>query len=264
MLFDKKLQKEKRKILLFLDNAASHPRNIQLKNIKIIFLPPNTTAFCQPLDQGIIKNFKTWYRFTILKNILSKMEIVASSEELVKSINLLDVVYFIHKAWTKVTADTIRNCFRKAGFRHSGDIVSQTEFDPEDNVPLSVIAERCKIMHHTSGNSVDFEEYVMVDEDLLQEDENLDDDNMNSESIETHELENDRDEDDNLPEEEEVGVIKTNKEALLAIKNLKLFSSKSGDLKGFEMLSNLEDHFENTICAKNVRQKTILHFFQHS
>ncbi|XP_030754388.1 tigger transposable element-derived protein 4-like [Sitophilus oryzae] len=46
MLFDKKLQKEKRKILLFLDNAASHPRDVQLKNIKIIFLPPNTTAFC--------------------------------------------------------------------------------------------------------------------------------------------------------------------------------------------------------------------------
>jgi hypothetical protein len=66
--------REKRKILLFVDNATSHPKDLKLKNIKIVFLPPNTTSICQPLDQGIIKNFKTWYRALILKHILARMD----------------------------------------------------------------------------------------------------------------------------------------------------------------------------------------------
>ncbi|XP_008181899.1 tigger transposable element-derived protein 6-like [Acyrthosiphon pisum] len=50
------------KIILFLDNASSHTDTLILKNIKLIFLPPNTTSICQPLDHGIIKNFKVHYR----------------------------------------------------------------------------------------------------------------------------------------------------------------------------------------------------------
>lgn len=51
--FDRKMKKQNRKVLLFLDNATSHPK-IQLENVRIVFLPPNTTSHCQPLDQGII------------------------------------------------------------------------------------------------------------------------------------------------------------------------------------------------------------------
>lgn len=32
-----------------------------LTNIKVIFLPPNATSICQPLDQGIIKAWKAQY-----------------------------------------------------------------------------------------------------------------------------------------------------------------------------------------------------------
>lgn len=54
--FDRKMGRQNRKVLLFLDNATSHP-NIALKNVKLLFFPPNMTSVCQPLDQGIIKNF---------------------------------------------------------------------------------------------------------------------------------------------------------------------------------------------------------------
>lgn len=60
MWFDKKKKKQIRKIILFLDNATSHP-DLKLKNINLIFLPPNTTSHCQPLDQFIIQNFKVIY-----------------------------------------------------------------------------------------------------------------------------------------------------------------------------------------------------------
>ncbi|XP_065357188.1 tigger transposable element-derived protein 4-like [Calliphora vicina] len=35
--FDRKMQIQERKVLLFLDNATSHPRDLKLKNVKVIF-----------------------------------------------------------------------------------------------------------------------------------------------------------------------------------------------------------------------------------
>ncbi|XP_066253836.1 tigger transposable element-derived protein 6-like [Euwallacea similis] len=52
--FDRKMVRQKRKILLFLDNTASHLREVKLQNINLVVLPPNTTSVYQPLDQGII------------------------------------------------------------------------------------------------------------------------------------------------------------------------------------------------------------------
>jgi hypothetical protein len=44
--WDKKLQSDKRKILLCLDNFSGHP-NLPLNNIKMIFFPPNSTSKSQ-------------------------------------------------------------------------------------------------------------------------------------------------------------------------------------------------------------------------
>ena len=54
--------KEKRKILLFIDHAPYHNADIEYSNISLKLFPPNTTWKLQPLDQGIIKNFKCYYR----------------------------------------------------------------------------------------------------------------------------------------------------------------------------------------------------------
>ncbi|CAI5484869.1 unnamed protein product [Closterium sp. Yama58-4] len=67
---------EGRHIAVLLDNASSHMlrdecawseivcgmRTTCLSNVRLIFLPPNTTAFTQPLDQGIIATAKARYR----------------------------------------------------------------------------------------------------------------------------------------------------------------------------------------------------------
>ena len=59
---DVKFQKENRKIALIIDNCPAHPTIAYLSNVKLIFLPPNTTSVSQPMDQGVIKCLKAFYR----------------------------------------------------------------------------------------------------------------------------------------------------------------------------------------------------------
>ena len=61
--FEKHMQIEGRKVCLLLDNCSAH--NIEkshLKYVQLVYLPANTTSSIQPLDQGIIQNFKHYYR----------------------------------------------------------------------------------------------------------------------------------------------------------------------------------------------------------
>ena len=75
-MLDEKMIAEGRKILLFLDNARSHPNILQesLKNIKLEFLPKNTTSRLHPSDANIIENFKHKYRNLLIRYILGRID----------------------------------------------------------------------------------------------------------------------------------------------------------------------------------------------
>jgi hypothetical protein len=53
-------------VILLMDNFRAHVAAIELapppSNVRIEFLPKNSTSQYQPLDQGVIKNFKHYYR----------------------------------------------------------------------------------------------------------------------------------------------------------------------------------------------------------
>ena len=69
--FDKKMKSQYLHILLLLDNAPSHATNINLTNVKMQLLPPNTTSILQPLDQGILQTRKAKYRKSQLMQVLA-------------------------------------------------------------------------------------------------------------------------------------------------------------------------------------------------
>ena len=84
-----------RQIIMFLDNAKSRTKDMQLSNITLTFLPANTTSVLQPLDHGIIQAFKARYRKYMLQSLLSKIDRVDNAQTLCKEITLLDCLHWI-------------------------------------------------------------------------------------------------------------------------------------------------------------------------
>ena len=96
--FNLKMKSLGRSILLLLDNAGCHPVHLQGKysNIKMVFLPPNTTSKLQPLDLGIICNFKTHYRRLLLQYVVAKTDTANCASDVISSINVLVVSGGLH------------------------------------------------------------------------------------------------------------------------------------------------------------------------
>ncbi|GBM32354.1 hypothetical protein AVEN_76062-1 [Araneus ventricosus] len=100
--FDKKkMRNQARKVLLVLDNVACHAYGAQLKNVKLLFLQPNTTSKVQPLDHGVIKCFEMEYRQCALRHVIARMDGCESASELSKKIPVGDALDWIKTSWKK-------------------------------------------------------------------------------------------------------------------------------------------------------------------
>ena len=140
-----------RKIALILDNFSGHPQ-VALSNVKLFFLPPNTTSIVQPMDAGIIKNLKFHYR-----QLLVKKRLLCYKMETPFAVNVLHALQWLKIAWESVDAQVIRNCYCHAGFRSVGEEAEEPRLP--DFFPLWSNAEGAGL---TQG--IDWAEFVDVDE----------------------------------------------------------------------------------------------------
>ncbi|CAG8599747.1 17114_t:CDS:2 [Acaulospora morrowiae] len=84
---------QNRKIILLADNVSSHKvDDLELSNIKLHFLPPNTLTQLQPLDQGIIYSLKVF----------------------IPKVTILDAINFVVKAWDCVKTQTVTSSWTRA------------------------------------------------------------------------------------------------------------------------------------------------------
>lgn len=216
---DKKMTKEKRKILLFIDNCTAHNIIPPLKAIKVKFLPPNTTSKLQPLDQGIIKNFKSFYRKEVVRKLIIDMEQHSASPS---RINVLDAIRMADKAWRSVSATTISNCFRSCGFSMTQEEPSEEPLEPESS--LEVDWNR---LQNIEGQ---FEDYVECDEGLattgtLTDAEIIDFVNQNGDA------DNDNQNDDDQTDPADLKPSVSNKEARAAIDTLRTYIERCNDIE---------------------------------
>ena len=102
------MRRENRKVLLLLDNAASHTQgDLELTNVTLEFLTPNTTSHLQPMDAGKIQNFKVHYKKMLTRHYIDTID---EGKEL-ECLNLKQAIYFVRDAWKEVKLETIAHCF---------------------------------------------------------------------------------------------------------------------------------------------------------
>ncbi|GBM10575.1 hypothetical protein AVEN_21905-1 [Araneus ventricosus] len=214
---DKRMKKQARKILFFLDNATSHPDNLKVKIVKLVLFWPNTTPMLQPLDQGIIYSFKAGYRKLLLRQVLSQIFSCKSSEESAKSVSVLDAVSWIMSDLKKVESGSILKCFKKARFASVSNAVHDSATDENE-----------------MDSNVRVEDYVEIDKDLWIEKEDLNVTNFIPQNTTRQFALSDDKENDFPVNEDDVCKIKGFSEALRYSEELKKFFLCKGDSEGFQ------------------------------
>ena len=155
-----------------MDNAKCHnSENINnLSNVKVHFLPPNTTSHLQPLDQGIIYSLKAQYRKLLCQNRIQAYEFYEEDDPIPPPIDILDSINLIAKAWEKVTKKTIIDSWAKAGILsddNNFDISDDDDDIEEDNIEeLQSLINKLPIT-----DPLNMEEYINIDDELIVEEE---------------------------------------------------------------------------------------------
>lgn len=258
-LTDLDKEMKKKKILMFIDNCTAHGDLPKLKNIKMEFLPPNTTSKLQPLDQGIIKNFKVLYRKEVVRQFLRDIE-----DKNPTKINVLDAMWMASKAWANVTEKTIENCFKKSGFKRQNQ--EDEERVEEDcsavDTPTNEYETPERWSEVTKSLNVEeltFEEFVSFDDDLATCGELSDADIIGSVSKDTEE---DAGEDNGDSEVEAPDPDPTLRDARCAITTLRRFLQKKTVMsdRAIQSIAVLDDALDKVTLSG--RQTTISDFFQ--
>lgn len=119
---------EDSKAVLLLDNCKAHPPVAELDsgNIFSTLLPPNITSL---MGQGVIQNFKCFYRGSFVQGILNSYCDVANFQ---KKFNVKDAVYATALSWSEVKKVTLQRCQRKLWKVNPDD--DQTEEGEEEDV----------------------------------------------------------------------------------------------------------------------------------
>ena len=236
---NQRMAKKNRKILLFLDGFSGH-EEMNLSNVKMHFFPPNTTSVLQPMDQGIIKCVKSYYRQRIVRKIITELE--KNPSKCLKDIQfkLVPSLYWLLNAWNNVKESAIQNCFRKAHF-FKEKLIQTTEIEHVD--------DSFEILKELGIDSSSFEEFVSADDGIVTT-EPLNDltiePNDNSDTEIDSEIENSDSEDCNDLN------VPSFVELFDSIEKIKLYVMQTGI--SVDIVGQLEK-FEDLVLEKRVKDK---------
>ena len=262
--FNRKMIRQKRSVLLLLDNAGCHPHDLNGKysNVKVLFFPPNTTSKLQPLDLGIIQNFKVHYKRFLLRYILASIEVCTSASEVAGTINVLHAIRWILKAWKEVKPETICKCFQKAGISPTAITTSASVADSDPFEEIESEMDLSQLISSVMGSSekCSSDVYVAGDNGLVTcaefDDETWDQTFIEGLTEQTEHSDTEEQETDVLPPPPK---IQSYREALDLVKDVQSFLESNSAFDEAFHASNLIDHIAVLSTAK--RQSTLDDFF---
>ena len=102
--------------MLLLDIAPGHPVNVEesTNNIRVIFMPPNTTSILQPMDQGVISTFKAYYLRRTMRQLVENTDSVDKSNvrQFWKEFNIKKAVDNIGHSWAEITLTNMNRVWK--------------------------------------------------------------------------------------------------------------------------------------------------------
>lgn len=255
---NKRMSVQQRNVLLFVDNAPSHPK-MTLSHVKIIFLPAKTTSVLQPLDQGIIAAVKHSYRRRLLQTFIKRVEIV-DALDLTKVVNVLDAVHHIAAAVKETKQYTIRRCFERCGFFPPTD--APEEWEEEDDLSLTEFM-KCAAERFCITEPLSTEEYLAIDDDIPTDDSNNSNweiDYLEEERIiQEHALSTD-DDDQKLEDEEEAPVPHTYGDVIKALATIRQYALTHDFTDILQDAFKLEDKLPQRHLQAKTTQRSIVDF----
>ena len=88
-------------------------RGFNMSNTNAVSLPANTTSHIQPLDAGIIVNFKAKFRRLFIRWIIIVLDSGIARDSEKARPNMYQAIQWARTAWDEVTSETIKNCWNK-------------------------------------------------------------------------------------------------------------------------------------------------------
>lgn len=143
--FNRKMSVQERHVLLFLDNAPAHPKDLKLSYIKLqyMYMPSNTSTL-QSLDLGVIEALKKQYQTYLLRFTVTHVDSETAASEVKNKVTVLHAAKWLASAVNAVNPGTVQHCFWKAGVNPDAPVAN----DSEDDLPLShLLAELRPHMH---------------------------------------------------------------------------------------------------------------------
>ena len=119
----------KQPVALLLDGFSGHVDDCvdPLGQVTVFKFPPNITSIYQPLDQGIIAAFKSYYKrklleilvttapnFSQLQALASQLPAGCAGLAYGNSPHISDAIDLVWYAWDNINADTVAACWRRA------------------------------------------------------------------------------------------------------------------------------------------------------
>lgn len=146
-----------RHIILLSDNCSSHLKfkKEDYPNVRVEFFPPRMTSHIQPMDAGIIRAWKAYYRSLRVLRILERHE----DEEV--EIYLLDQLEAMHMAliaWGRLSRETVQNCWQHTGILGGEMDKTDIPIDPAlltpGNQVVSAVAELGEALAKLNGDHI--------------------------------------------------------------------------------------------------------------
>ncbi|XP_063843933.1 jerky protein homolog [Scylla paramamosain] len=157
---------EDSKVVLLSDNCRAHPPAEELVgNVFAVYLPPNVTSVIQPMDQGVIQNFKMNFCKRFLHKLVNYEE--GPIPESQKQFNVKDTIFMASLAWLDVKRQTLMRCWCKLYPLMMCDDEDDEEFEGfVDGMKNSVVSELREMGGNVQLKVTDeaLQEWVDVDE----------------------------------------------------------------------------------------------------